>query len=262
MNAGVRGHVIIGRNDQGFANELFFLDNQNVALAKNVLRINVNGIGFSSNGLRGPYYQAWTLDGHLSLGGVNNSHGTLTILDSKGSILGQWDNNGVLIKEGHIESTDFRTSNGAFQVIEEGEDDEGHPNVTVILGGFVIDGENIRTDALGWQSNNHVNPADQSSASAAINGGFNSSGGSSSDGYAGFRKIWLDDSWYWGNTSTHGESGWHLWDVTEVLKWLDDRIAWLESHQGGGGEGGDDESCGCEGESEIDGNEDIEENYD
>jgi len=247
MNAGVRGHVIIGRNDQGFANEMFFLDNQNVALAKNVLRINVNGIGFSSNGLRGPYYQAWTLDGHLSLGGVNNSHGTLTILDSKGSILGQWDNNGVVIKEGRIESTDIRTSNGAFQVIEEGEDSEGNPSVTVILGGFIIDGENIRTDSLGWQSNNHVNPADQSSASAVINGGFESSGGSSSDGYAAFRKLWLDDSWYYGDTSVHGESGNHLWDITEVLKWLDDRIAWLESHQGGGGGGGDGSCCSGEG---------------
>ena len=78
LNAGTRGHVIINRNEEGWANEVLFLDNENVALARNVLRINTNGIGFSSTGYQGPYYQSWTIDGHFALGGSNNSYGDIT----------------------------------------------------------------------------------------------------------------------------------------------------------------------------------------
>lgn len=81
LNSGMRGHVVINRNDSGYANEILFLDNDNVTAANNVLRINMNGIGFSSTGYKGPYYQSWTNDGHLTLGGINNNYGTLEILD-------------------------------------------------------------------------------------------------------------------------------------------------------------------------------------
>lgn len=81
LNSGMRGHVVINRNESGYANEILFLDNDNVTAASNVLRINMNGIGFSSTGYKGPYYQSWTNDGHLTLGGINNNYGTLEILD-------------------------------------------------------------------------------------------------------------------------------------------------------------------------------------
>lgn len=81
LNAGTRGHVIINRNESGWANEILFLDNENIVAAKNVVRINMNGIGFSSTGYKGPYYQSWTNDGHLTLGGINDSYGELEILD-------------------------------------------------------------------------------------------------------------------------------------------------------------------------------------
>lgn len=121
LNAGRRGHVIINRNADGFANEILFLDNENLAAARNVLRINMNGIGFSSSGYQGPYYQAWTLDGVLSLGGVNNAYGDLQILDPSGklicrvdkdgykiydtngsTIIGQWSHAGISLNKGVI----------------------------------------------------------------------------------------------------------------------------------------------------------------
>lgn len=43
--------------------EIFIMDTDNVDTAKQVLRMNKSGIGFSSNGLNGPYGTAWTLDG-------------------------------------------------------------------------------------------------------------------------------------------------------------------------------------------------------
>lgn len=81
LNSGMRGHVIINRNAEGWANEILFLDNDSINSARNVLRINMNGIGFSSTGYKGPYYQSWTNDGHMTLGGVNNNYGTLEIMD-------------------------------------------------------------------------------------------------------------------------------------------------------------------------------------
>lgn len=95
LNSGRRGHVIINRNAEGYANEILFLDNENIAQAVNVLRINMNGIGFSSTGYQGPYYQSWTMDGHFSLGGVNNAYGDFQILDGSGNPLGEWDKDGL-----------------------------------------------------------------------------------------------------------------------------------------------------------------------
>lgn len=95
LNSGLRGHVIINRNREGWANEILFLDDENVARAKNVLRINTNGIGFSSAGYNGPFYQSWTIDGHFALGGVNNAYGDFEILDSSGKALGQWNKDGL-----------------------------------------------------------------------------------------------------------------------------------------------------------------------
>lgn len=95
LNSGLRGHVIINRNQEGWANEILFLDNENIAQAKNVLRINNNGIGFSSTGYNGPYYQSWTIDGHFALGGVNNAYGDFEILDGSGKKLGEWDKDGL-----------------------------------------------------------------------------------------------------------------------------------------------------------------------
>ena len=41
------------------------MDTPDTATAKNVLRINTNGIGFSTTGVNGPYKNAWTIDGSL-----------------------------------------------------------------------------------------------------------------------------------------------------------------------------------------------------
>ncbi|OJH46931.1 hypothetical protein LGL2_07945, partial [Lactococcus lactis subsp. lactis bv. diacetylactis] len=43
--------------------DLFFVDGTTLEDSKQVLRINKSGIGFSSNGWKGPFNTAWTLDG-------------------------------------------------------------------------------------------------------------------------------------------------------------------------------------------------------
>lgn len=149
LNAGTRGHVIINRNSDGYANEILFLDNENIASAVNVLRVNMNGIGFSSDGYDGPYYQSWTIDGILSLGGVNNAYGELRILDPQGKVLcavtkdgytvydsdgqtiiGQWSHEGISLSKGII---DFQWGSDSVGFYADGE--------KVQLGDWVIDSQ-------------------------------------------------------------------------------------------------------------------------
>lgn len=97
LQTGKSGYVVIGRNSDGYANEIYFLDRPSLQDAVKVLRINQAGIGFSSSGAAGPYYQAWTLDGVLSLGGVNNAYGDLQILDPSGKIICRVNKDGYTI---------------------------------------------------------------------------------------------------------------------------------------------------------------------
>ena len=79
------GYVVAVKNTDGSWKELLFLDDDDIDTAVNVLRINENGIGFSSNGVAGPYTQAWTLDGRLVIGGTNAP--SITVYDSQSNII-------------------------------------------------------------------------------------------------------------------------------------------------------------------------------
>lgn len=65
ITGGLGGHVVISTNADGQPNEILIMDTEDKETAQQVLRINMNGIGFSSNGIDGPYDTAWTLDGHF-----------------------------------------------------------------------------------------------------------------------------------------------------------------------------------------------------
>jgi len=79
------GYVVAVKNQDGSWKELLFLDDDDIDTAVNVLRINENGIGFSSNGVDGPYTQAWTLDGRLVIGGTNVP--SITVYDDNDNII-------------------------------------------------------------------------------------------------------------------------------------------------------------------------------
>lgn len=88
------GYVVAVKNSDGTWKELLFLDTDDMSTATNVLRVNQNGIGFSSNGVAGPYTQAWTLDGKLVIGGTNVP--SLTVYDNNNQILFQVSRSGVI----------------------------------------------------------------------------------------------------------------------------------------------------------------------
>ena len=108
---------------------MLFLDQPTTARATKVLRINENGIGFAS-GTAGTfdswvYYQAWTLDGNLSLGGVNNSYGHLKILDSSGNIIGEWDKDGLIIYDSTRSKYSINNVVNGFRAVDSTRKEEG-----------------------------------------------------------------------------------------------------------------------------------------
>ena len=107
------GHVVmhLDANDEPY--EILVMDTDDINTAVHVLRINMNGIGFSDSGYAGPYDTAWTLDGNfvadfitagtmlanrikggtLTLGGLNDSSGLLLLYDG---------NNNQIVKLSHL----------------------------------------------------------------------------------------------------------------------------------------------------------------
>lgn len=117
------GYVVAVKNNDGSWKELLFLDTNDTATAHNVLRINENGIGFSSNGVSGPYTQAWTLDGRLVIGGTNVP--SITVYDNQSNIIFQasatamiWNaTNSSMDATGVISMTGAQISGGTITMI-------------------------------------------------------------------------------------------------------------------------------------------------
>ena len=246
LNAGTRGHIVMNRNVDGWANEILALNNDNIAEATRVLRINMNGIGFGDS-YSGPFRQAWTIDGHLTLGGVNNSIGVFHILDNSGAEIGRWDKDGIWVKSGAIDiggkfkvdkdgnltatdghfsgtiegskilGSEIGTTDDEFYVVSKGDE------VEIGFSGFDCWDKILRTNWIGSVENPATGGDD-----AGING---------KTGDAGFRKLYLLDDWYEGSDGS-------MWDVTRTIRWIDNRLRSIESfcasHDWSGSEGGDD----------------------
>lgn len=56
------GHLVIGRNPDGEPEELLIMNTDDIHTATNIIRMNLKGIGFSTNGGQS-YSTAWTIDG-------------------------------------------------------------------------------------------------------------------------------------------------------------------------------------------------------
>ena len=86
------GYKVERRDSEGRVIDTLYLDIPNVDTAVNVLRIGQSGIGFSKNGVVGPYFNAWTIDGNLSAsfittGTLRSADGSVALdLDGAGSL--------------------------------------------------------------------------------------------------------------------------------------------------------------------------------
>ena len=118
ITSATNGYIVLKMDDQGNPSELLIMDTKDIATAKKVWRWNINGLAYSSNGYKGPYAIAMTMDGRivadfitsgtmladrifggtLSLGGVNNQNGVAMIYNSEGKIVGWMNSEGVVVR--------------------------------------------------------------------------------------------------------------------------------------------------------------------
>lgn len=141
ITGGLGGYVMIGMADDGHPDEIVIMDTPSVDTARNVIRLNKNGFGFSSTGYNGIFENAWTIDGHLNagfitagtmladrirggileLGGTGlGKDGVLIIKNANGKEVARFDKNGVSIIEGTINITSGSINLGAFHVTSGG----------------------------------------------------------------------------------------------------------------------------------------------
>lgn len=62
LRGGLGGYVVINTNADGQPNEILIMDAPSIEEAIHVIRMNMNGIGYSNTGYAGDYTSAWTLD--------------------------------------------------------------------------------------------------------------------------------------------------------------------------------------------------------
>lgn len=123
ITGGLGGYIVIGRGEDGHPEEILIMDAPTKEAATNVIRLNKNGLGFSTSGYNGVYSNAWTIDGNLvadfittgsmladrirggtmEVGGSGlGRDGQIILFDAAGEILSIFDKNGVDIRRGSI----------------------------------------------------------------------------------------------------------------------------------------------------------------
>lgn len=140
------GYVVLdcGEDAKSQPSQILVMDTPDKETATSVIRINKNGIGFSTTGYDGPYRNAWTIDGNLvadfittgtmladrimggtlTMGGYDNKNGVIQIKDSDGIVRLTLDVEGINVNNnfkvdmsGNIEAVSI--SGDAIQQISD-----------------------------------------------------------------------------------------------------------------------------------------------
>lgn len=159
ITGGTGGYFVIGLNEDGQPNETFWMDSPDKETATYVLRVNQNGIGFSTTGIDGPYRNAWTIDGNLvadfitagtmladrirggslEIGGTGlGKDGVIYVKDANGNIIAQIDINGVSISKGSINLGD-----GALQISSDGTISITKGSIDIGNGAFKVSSSGV-----------------------------------------------------------------------------------------------------------------------
>lgn len=121
-----KGYAYFRKDDLGNIIDILFMDTQDTETAVNVMRVGQSGIGFSHNGVNGPYESAWTIDGKFNADWIYA--GTLY---------------GLLFKAGTIESID-----GKISIDLSGTSNMPIFNTGVSTNGLVVRGDEANAKRL------------------------------------------------------------------------------------------------------------------
>lgn len=118
-----KGYKVERRDANGNVIDTLYMDTPNIDEAVDVLRIGNSGIGFSHNGVNGPYADAWTIDGQFNADFITSGSINASLIKS-GSLVAN------RIKSGSIVSEDgrmiFNLDSGIITSIAEDQDGIQH----------------------------------------------------------------------------------------------------------------------------------------
>lgn len=119
ITGGLGGYVVMKRNANGKPEEILIMDTEDVQTAVNVIRMNKNGIGFSTTGYNGPFRTAWLINGSFLADFI--TAGTLRAIDIDGVNITGATITGNEISGGTISGTSINNGNGTFSVNSSGK---------------------------------------------------------------------------------------------------------------------------------------------
>lgn len=120
IQGGLGGHVVFNTNADGEPQEILIMDTDDISTAVNVIRMNLNGIGFSTTGYNGPFTTAWTIDGHFVADFIDT--GTLTANIIKSGVLQDEGGNTVFnLATGALSSKNLTIDSTYFKLKNNGE---------------------------------------------------------------------------------------------------------------------------------------------
>ncbi|WP_171025893.1 MULTISPECIES: phage tail spike protein [unclassified Clostridium] len=110
------GNVVLRMDAQGKPTEILVMDTEDIDAARKVWRWNMNGLGFSQNGIAGPYETAITIDGAIVADFITAGTMSANLIRS-GVIMSQDGNSKIDLDSGNSElNGTFSSENGAYKV--------------------------------------------------------------------------------------------------------------------------------------------------
>ena len=149
------GYVVIDRDANGKPYQILIMDTDNKSTATNVIRINQNGIGFSTSGYSGPFTTAWTIDGSfvadfITTGVLNAALAKIGLLaDAAGKNSWNMETGAFNITEGSINITTNSETNDIINLIYHTQ--WGDAETTLMPYGMLVKSaiQNTMTDISG-----------------------------------------------------------------------------------------------------------------
>lgn len=157
ITGGTGGYLVVNLNEDGQPNELLLMDAPDKDDAQYVLRINYQGIGFSTTGYNGPFTTAWNINGNfnanwirtgiLTIGGTASSPPSLVIKDTGGNEIGRWSTAGISVLKGSINGASLTVGgvNNASGSITVKDGTSPTPNT---IGTWNKDGLSVKKGAI------------------------------------------------------------------------------------------------------------------
>lgn len=120
IQGGLGGHVVFNVNADGEPQEILIMDTDDIQTAVNVIRMNLNGIGFSTNGYNGTFTTAWTIDGHFVANFIDTGVLNANIIKA-GVLQDEGGNTSFNLATGALRSTNLTIDSTYFKLANDGK---------------------------------------------------------------------------------------------------------------------------------------------